>query len=309
MIKKIAIKLSVMAFGICTFTLMSQAVLADADLFFVNDITECTQTTQDDAMDVRNLALGSTAPVLMTEANNCVKSWRVTNPYEQYFDDIWGADDLLPRVYAVPGNHAYMTGIDQFEDYFGYDTEGTVTPVPNSNWAIVRIDTNFPGSEYGGMSTREWYYQKIWLNTILANYNATGKTCALVYGHFPRFSSGGHQDDENLPEAMQEIWEILYDHGVELYLSGHDHHYERMYPMDVDGNRVSSPGVGVTQMIVGTGGATLRGLDTIHENSAVRITQKHGLLEIFLYDWWWEARFVDTNGVVQDSSYGYCYVN
>ena len=32
------------------------------------------------------------------------------------------------------------------------------------------------------------------------------------------------------------LWALLYQHGAELVLSGHHHHYERFTRMDANGN-------------------------------------------------------------------------
>jgi len=87
---------------------------------------------------------------------------------------------------------------------------------------------------------------------------------------------------------MQSIWKALNDYGVELVVSGHDHGYERFYPMDANGQRLTD-GKGVMQFIVGTGGASLQGFGTVATNSAARIAKTYGVLKLSLrstgYDW------------------------
>jgi hypothetical protein len=252
---------------------------------------------------VKTLAQGSGASVLMTEANNCNDN--VADPYD-FVDDIWGTE--YSRIYAVPGNHDYMTGIEGFENYFGFGRAVLQDGVPNPNWAIIRINTNYPDMPYGdgGMTESEWNWQKIGLKTMLSALYYQGTECILVYGHHARFSSGLHQRDAGLETRMQEIWEILDQFDVELYLSGHDHHYERMAPMDAGGNVVSD---GTMQIVSGTGGADLRSVSSflMHPSSDFIIDDEHGLLEIQLNDDAFRTAFVGTDGDEHDVYTGVCH--
>src|SRR5439155_12275586 len=88
--------------------------------------------------------------------------------------------------------------------------------------------------------------QERWLKADLA---ANPTACSLAFWHHPRFSSGQHGNFD----AMQAIWQELYDADVEIVLNGHDHDYERFAPQTPDGR--SDPGRGIREFVVGTGGA------------------------------------------------------
>jgi hypothetical protein len=106
---------------------------------------------------------------------------------------------------------------------------------------------------------------------------------------------------------MQSIWQALNDHGVEMVLSGHDHDYERFYPMDATGKRVTN-GKGVMQFVVGTGGASLRGFGTVAANSAVRLAQTYGVLKLTLRGTGFDWQFVPVAGSTgSDSGSRECY--
>ena len=297
-------KLILTGLCVCAYSLMpvkgNAQTVVGTNLFFVSDVVLCDGDPNGNAMSVKQLADNSNLDVLMTEANNCNSG--TPDPYS-YFDSIWGTE--FDRINAVPGNHDYMTGIANFDTYFAYDRYGVVETTPNANWAIIRLDTNFHNSQYGGMERDEWYGQQEWLDSTLDDLESNGIECVVTYGHFPRFTSGIHQDDQYMDYYMQQIWDILTEHNVELYLSGHDHHYERMYPMDADG--ILDWNTGTIQFIAGTGGAGLRTPDSedIHENSAV-IVNDYGLLELQLFDNYWVAAFVDTNGNVRDFTVNGC---
>lgn len=86
--------------------------------------------------------------------------------------------------------------------------------------------------------------QLTWLRGALAASTAPWKVAAL---HHPPYSSGGH--GSNL--AVREVLEPLFvEYGVDLVLTGHDHHYERTVPLD-----------GVTYVVSGAG-SKLRGTGT-----------------------------------------------
>ncbi len=54
---------------------------------------------------------------------------------------------------------------------------------------------------------------------------------------------------------MADFWQILYDAGADVVLSGHDHNYERFAPQDPNG--VLDLQFGLRQFVVGTGGTSL----------------------------------------------------
>ena len=88
----------------------------------------------------------------------------------------------------------------------------------------------------------------------------------LAYWHHPRFSSGVHGSDRRIAG----FWELLHDGGADLVLNGHDHNYERFLPMNPAGLADSTRGM--VQIVVGTGGAELRGFrDPALPNSASRV--------------------------------------
>ena len=67
--------------------------------------------------------------------------------------------------------------------------------------------------------------QEQWLRADLAAHPAR---CTLAAWHHPWFSSGL----EGFNDAVQPLFQALYDNGVDVLLTGHDHGYERFAPMD-----------------------------------------------------------------------------
>jgi LysM repeat protein len=202
----------------------------------------------------------------------------------QEFNDCYGPTwgRHKDRVYPVPGNHEYLTG--GAAGYFTYFGDRATPLEPGCRkeckgyysfnlgaWHIVALNSEInidPGSE-----------QDLWLRADLA---ANPSVCTLAFWHKPRWSSGHHGSGASAP-----LFQAIYDYGVDIVLSGHDHNYERFAPQSPQG--VLEYERGVRQFVVGTGGDTLRGWESNAPNSEVRDQDTWGVLKLTLnptsYDW------------------------
>ena len=202
----------------------------------------------------------------------------------QEFNDCYGPTwgRHKDRVYPVPGNHEYLTG--GAEGYFTYFGDRATPLEPGCRkeckgyysfdlgaWHIVALNSeidNNPGSE-----------QDLWLRADLA---AHPTVCTLAYWHKPRWSSGDHGSGASAP-----LFQAVYDYGVDIVLSGHDHDYERFAPQSPQG--VLEYDRGVRQFVVGTGGDTHRGWESSAPNSEVKDPDTWGVIKLTLnptsYDW------------------------
>jgi 3',5'-cyclic AMP phosphodiesterase CpdA len=70
-----------------------------------------------------------------------------------------------------------------------------------------------------------WKEQLKWLEKNLARSKAPWK---VVFGHHTIYSSGLHGATEQLGDRLKPLFSR---YGVQLYLCGHDHHYERTHPI------------------------------------------------------------------------------
>ena len=138
-----------------------------------------------------------------------------------------------------------------------------------------------------------------WLREDLAK-NQT--PCTLAYWHHARFSSGFHGNDDD----VAEFFEVLYEADADVVLTGHDHDYERFAPVDPEGNVDQVRGI--REFVVGTGGAPLRPLETVHPASEVRNAETHGILLMTLLrnasDW---EFLPEEGGTFTDSGQGECH--
>jgi alkaline phosphatase len=257
------------------------------------DIGRC-DSTADDATG----ALAATLPGVVATLGDTAYEDGTTQELEECFGGSWGG--VKDRIrFAVTGNHdihtdggaplqAYMgdaaarDGLTWFSDDLGA-------------WHVVVLDSNcgWLGDLCGSESD-----QVRWLREDLA---ASGARCTIALIHVPRFSSGQHGD----AHAVGSIWDELYAANAELVLAGHDHDYERFAPQVPDGTPDEARGI--VQFVVGTGGADLESFRQARPNSAVRIDDAHGVLELTLRADSWSSRFVDTAGMARDAGGGDCH--
>ena len=80
------------------------------------------------------------------------------------------------------------------------------------NVQFFALDTNY---------NADWSIQLPWLERSLANSKAAWK---IVYAHHPLYSSGIHGSSR---ELIAKLSPLFARYGVQLYLNGHDHNYER----------------------------------------------------------------------------------
>lgn len=218
------------------------------------------------------------------------------------FGNSWGDTTKLIMKNLRPslGNHdiAAGDGMNYF-DYFGERAgprgKGYYS-YSLGEWHVIALNSEMTvGSRYSAADRGE---QETWLKKNLAD-NAS-KKCTVAYMHRPLFSSGGHRGN---PE-VQRLWTILDEGKVDLILAGHDHHYERFAPQTPAG--IADSVNGIPQIVIGTGGAELRGLRTPVANSVTRIQGHFGVLKLTLGAGEYRHAFIDVQGRVWDRGGGKC---
>jgi len=194
--------------------------------------------------------------------------------FTRCYTPTWGV--FKDRTYPAPGNHDYRT--PGAAGYFAYFGERAGDPAKGyysfdlGQWHIVMLNSNRelePGSK-----------QLAWLAADLRQHT---QQCVLAVWHHPRFSSGPHGNDAR----TQALWEALYQHGVSVLVTAHDHDYERFLPMNALGERDDKRGI--RSFVAGTGGAKLYPLKQRHPLSQVWQGESWGVLKLTLraqsYDW------------------------
>lgn len=187
---------------------------------------------------------------------------------------------LIDRIHPIAGNHEYdMNGASGFfQSWNSIPKTGYYSFDIDADWRIVAINTN---DECSYVWCKKGSDQYVWLEEELQNNR---DKCIIVIGHHPRYSSGAHGDTP----AISDTYDLMMQYGVEAYISGHDHHYER----------IGSP---VPQYVVGTGGKDLRTVGRTVANSEFVTGKHHGILLMSIKGKTIDASFVSINREVMDS--------
>ncbi len=260
-----------------------------ADPVFVGtgDIATCSSTGD---TDTGNVIMGIDGTIFTT-GDNVYPNGTAAEFTNCYAPTPWGDPSVKSRTRPVPGNHDWGTGatenLNGYNGYFGAnatDANGKsyYSYDIDANWHVVNLDSEcqlVPGGCGAGS------LQEIWLRADLAAHASQN---VIAVWHKPRYSSGATDY-----QAVQPLWDALYDAGVDILLVGHDHIYERTAPMKsgatLADQPVADPLFGIRQFTVGTGGESHHGLSTPLPTSEVSTDAHYGILKLTLhptgYDW------------------------
>ena len=214
------------------------------------------------------------------------------------YEPSWGR--FKTRTRPAVGNHEYLTaGAGGYFDYFGSsagDPAAGYYSYDLGAWHAVVINSQC--WEVGGCGAGD--PQALWLKDDLASRPAL---CTLAYWHVPRFSSGIHGSSD----LVDAYWDLLYQAGVDVVLTGHDHDYERFAPQDDQG--WADPERGIREFVVGTGGFTHYPFPGVPiANSEVRDASAFGVLMLTLYEDRYEWEFLPVTGATfTDSGTSACH--
>jgi chitodextrinase len=240
--------------------------------------------------------------------------------FQNSYEPSWGRFKSI--THPVIGNHEYGRTCHRdnptpYFDYFGASAgnlgQGWYS-YDIGQWHLIALNSECaygsgsldPGGCQAGSP------QEVWLKNDLQLHR---KACVLAYSHEPRFSSGQHGDSQQ----MADIWNDLVAAHADVYLSAHNHDYERFDPIgytpqdpaDPNSTTTGTPNFqnpnmdpsGIREFVVGTGGANLydfkpSGATTLTPpltGEIYRNAKKVGVLKLTLhadsYDW----KFVGTD--------------
>lgn len=199
--------------------------------------------------------------------------------YLTYYDPYF--HQLGDRTYPTTGNHDYAQS-SVAEGYFGYfgdpdncaasdlvlqnrDTDGNPLgfySVDIGSWHIVALNSylahmcEFTADGLPEVGSGAWF-QYEWLKADLAGLDdeCTG---VMAIMHHPLFDWELYYRCEWIDyydlDPQKHLWDVLYSHGADMVLSGHNHNYQRWAPMNPDGEYDPD---GIRQFVAGTGGSYL----------------------------------------------------
>ena len=220
--------------------------------------------------------------------------------FAKCYGPTWGRHKKRTRPAA--GNHEYNVSPNPYFDYFNGSGSASGNAGPRGKgyysynvgaWHVVVLNSVTNIRQDASSPQAKW---------LKADLAANRTRCTVAYWHHPFFASG-----KNRPVSrMTALVKLLYDAGVEIVMSGHNHHYERFAPQDP--SRRADPDRGIRAFVVGTGGATPYGFDRRDPNSQVRYSGGQGLLKLTLSPSSYTWEFVPVAGTsFKDSGKGTCH--
>ncbi len=283
------------------------ALSGAAVMIGAGDIGMCNSTGDDSTAAIVDSVLRADSIANVEDAVFTIGDHAYESGTKREFDLCWGGSwgdstkRIMKKIRPTPGNHEYVSaGAAPYFKYFGAragDPQKGYYAYDLGEWRVLVLNSEIPMNAQFSMEDRT--AQEDWLR---AEFKDRAKKCTVAYLHRPLFSSGYHGAES----GMHPLYSILFQGGVELVLSGHDHSYERFGPMNPAG-MVDTVG-GITQIVVGTGGTGLRGFRTpLVRNSRYTIQGRHGVLKLTLGAGAWRSAFIDVQGVVWDRAGGGCH--
>jgi Calcineurin-like phosphoesterase len=211
----------------------------------------------------------------------------------------WHVDmaPIDPLVLPAPGNHDYKTA--DAAGYFGYFGAKAGTPGKGwysktlGGWKIIATNSNC--FYVGGCDPRS--AQAKFLRSQISR---SPQMCQLVFDHHPAFSDGSYAPGTR---QGQMLFRDAYASHADLFLSGHDHNYQRFGPKAPDGTRDPH---GVHSLVVGTGGKHLDPLGTTNR-SQYRQDTTYGALRLALSPTSYSGKFIAVGGKVMDRFHHSCH--
>lgn len=247
-----------------------------------------------DCADVADLVAGGWPGYFVPLGDNQYETGALS-AFNRFYDPKVGAK--LNRVtMPVVGNHEYRT--TDAAGYFSYFGSAAGDPAKGyyswtvDNWKLIVLNSNC------GKINRICAYAKaesLWLRGQLAG----PETCEILFDHHPPITDGEYAPGT---KSVKAFWRRAYEARAELFVSAHDHGYQRFAPRRTDFTPAAD---GVRAVVVGTGGKSLYRF-TATNRSEYRQATAFGALRLTLSDTGYSGAFISVDGVTMDSFSGTC---
>jgi phosphodiesterase/alkaline phosphatase D-like protein len=191
------------------------------------------------------------------EVANAIVRYHQNHPFKVITllgDNIYmnGEIDKIKAVFEKPYQPLIQQGVKFYACLGNHDLR-----TENGNRQLTYPLFNMPGRYYtfkydpvqffvlDANNNADWEKQMPWLKDQLKRSQTPWK---IVYSHYPMYSSGSHGANSELTDRLTPLFK---KYGVQLYMSGHEHNYERSKPID-----------GTTYLVNGNGGANIRPVES-----------------------------------------------
>ncbi len=146
------------------------------------------------------------------------------------------------KFQACLGNHDIRTANGEPQvRYPNFNMRGRYYTFGQDSVQFFALDTNH---------NADWKTQLTWLDKELSRSKAAWK---IVFGHHQIYSSGHYGLNQPFVKTLTPIFQ---KYGVQLYINGHEHHYERT--RSINGTTYLTCGAGAGKRPVGTSAWTER---------------------------------------------------
>lgn len=209
----------------------------------------------DEAQEVSDAILADSTVQMVTISGDISYANGDQSVWDEYFDVQEASMTQIPWMTSV-GNHENEPGVE-FEAFeHRFDADNIVESEPF--W----YSRNVPGVHMVFMSTEHPFEsgseQFNWLKSDLQSVNRQTQPFIVVMGHKPMYSSNSYHGSEiDLRNALEALY---VEQGVDLVIAGHDHFYERTWPV-IDEMAMAkgvenrfSRGDGPIHLVIGIGG-------------------------------------------------------
>ncbi|MES1260834.1 MAG: metallophosphoesterase [Acidobacteriota bacterium] len=170
---------------------------------------------------------------------------------------------LMSRVpfYATPGNHEYETkNAAAFVAGHAAPLCGVCDQDLGRYYSFDWGDVHFASFDSNLLPTAAATRMLTWLDNDLA---ASGKYWKIVFAHHPPYPTGTHLNDPICALVRQNVNPIVERNGVQLVLNGHEHGYERSWPLA--GGQRAQQGASTTYIVTGGGGGIMEVIGSVPE--------------------------------------------
>ncbi len=219
------------------------------------------------------------APALVIHTGDLVASGRNLKEWGTYlFDPL---EKLLRNIplYSVLGNHEQES--PHYYKYFPLHKQKPWWSVDYGSVHIIGLDTSIPT----GPESEQYQF-------LIDDLKKNKKPWTIVAFHYPLF----HNHPTRPIYDFRYEWQPLFmEYGVDLVLTGHDHYYQRSFPI----GRMSEKQNGVVHITTAGGGATL--YPTIPQPYTAYTHSLYHFLLIDVTENELEIRAIDKNDQVFDA--------
>lgn len=212
--------------------------------------------------------------------------------WDQWFNMVEPLAAKMPLQVAI-GNHDRDFGFNAFETRFSFPTHMGGNEYYNSfNYGSVHfISLSSEHSIQLGSPQYQWLENDL----LIANSNRSQHPWIVVQIHAPLYSSSHHGSNLKVRTYLEPLFD-KYD--VDLMFAGHDHSYERTFPVK---NAITSESKTV-YVLTGTGGRRVYRFSGEQPSWSAKRIASHGFTKIQVVgDQSILLQFIDINGNILDT--------